>query len=58
MGRIGVKANRPMPIAIARAVSPARATALGEGEHVGVVRIGSDWRTTSPSVDEVGYCEK
>ena len=53
-----MKANRPMPIAIARAASPARATALGEGEHVGVVGIGSDWRTTPPSLAEVGYCEK
>jgi len=35
-----------MPIAIARAAKPATATALGEGEHVGVVRIGFDWRTT------------
>ena len=31
MGRIGVKANRPMPIAIARAVNPVTATAKGDG---------------------------
>jgi hypothetical protein len=47
-----------MPIAIARAAKPATATALGEGEHVGVVRIGFDWRTTPQSLDEVDYCEK
>jgi len=47
-----------MPIAIARAAKPATATALGEGEHVGVVRIGFDWRTIPQSLDEVSYCEK
>ena len=37
IGRIGVKAKRPMPIATAMAVCPAKATVIGEGTRAGAV---------------------